>query len=74
MNWGIISLFGVSTVKFLFAPFGGKIAGLTFIETYVSCCSGAIFSAAIFYFSADYYMKKAIEKSWKVGEVEERVR
>ena len=67
MNWGAISLlFGVSTVKFLFAPFGGKIAGLTFIETYVSCCSGAILSAAIFYFSANYFIKKSIEKNKKI--------
>ena len=66
MNWAAISLFGLSTVKFLFAPFGGKIAELTFIETYVSCCSGAIFSAAIFYFSADYFIKKTIEKNAKI--------
>ena len=66
MNWGVISLFGVSTVKFLFAPFGGKIAGLTFIETYVSCCSGAILSASIFYFSANYFIKKSIEKNAKI--------
>ena len=66
MNWGVISLFGVSTVKFLFAPFGGKIAGLTFIETYVSCCSGAILSAAIFYFLANYFIKKSIEKNAKI--------
>ena len=67
MNWGAISiLFSVSTVKFLFAPFGGKIAGLTFIETYVSCCSGAILSAAIFYFSSNYFIKKAIEKNAKI--------
>ena len=67
MNWGAISLlFLVSTVKFLFAPFGGKIAELTFIETYVSCCSGAILSAAIFYFSANYFIKKSIAKNAKI--------
>ena len=66
MNWGVISLFGVSTVKFSFAPFGGKIAGLTFIETYVSCCSGAIVSAAIFYFLSNYFIKKSIEKNAKI--------
>ena len=66
MNWGVISLFGLSTVKFSFSPFGGKIAGLTFIETYVSCCSGAILSAAIFYFLANYFIKKSIEKNAKI--------
>ena len=66
MNWGVISLFGLSTVKFSFAPFGGKIAGLIFIETYVSCCSGAIVSAAIFYFLSNYFIKKSIEKNAKI--------
>ena len=67
MNWeGAIALFGIATFKFLFAPFGGKIAGLTFIETYVSCCSGAILSAAIFYFLANYFIKKSIEKNAKI--------
>ena len=67
MNWeAILILFGVSTVKFMFAPFGGKIADLTFIETYLGCCSGAILSAAIFYFSANYFIKKAIEKKAKI--------
>ena len=67
MNWdGIISLFGISTFKFLVAPFGGKIAGLTFIETYISCCSGAILSAAIFYSSANYFIKRSIKKNAKI--------
>ena len=66
MNWGIISLFVLSTVKFSFAPFGGKIAELTFIETYISCCSGAIVSAAIFYFLSNYFIKKSIEKNAKI--------
>jgi hypothetical protein len=67
MNWeGAISLFGISTFKFLFAPFGGKIAELTFIETYVSCCTGAILSASIFYFSANYFIRKSIEKNERI--------
>ena len=66
MNWaGMLGLFGASTIKFSFAPFAGELAKLTFIETYVSCCSGAIFSAAIFYFSANYFIKKSIEKKAK---------
>jgi hypothetical protein len=60
MNWiGIGTLFVISMIKFLFAPFGGQVAKLSFIETYISCCAGAIVSAAIFYFSANYFMKKA---------------
>ena len=67
MNWGaILVLFGLSTVKFAFAPFGGKIANLTFIETYLGCCSGAILSSAIFYFSANYFIKRNIERKKRI--------
>jgi len=59
------SLFFLSMIKFMFAPFGGKVAELSFFETYISCCSGAIVSAAIFYFSAGYFMKKAAERNKK---------
>ncbi len=63
MNIGIYtSLFFLSTVKFMFAPMSGPALGLTFFETYLSCVGGAIFSAAIFYFSANYFMRRAREK------------
>ena len=66
MNWiGIGTLFVISMIKFMFAPFGGQVAKLNFIETYISCCAGAIVSAAIFYFSANYFMKKAAERNEK---------
>ena len=66
MNWiGLGTLFVVSMIKFMFAPFGGQVAKLNFIETYISCCAGAIVSAAIFYFSANYFMKKAAERNEK---------
>jgi len=49
MNWGAyLGFFGLAMIKFLFAPFGGPLAKLTFIETYLSCISGAIFCAIIF--------------------------
>ncbi len=54
----MISLFGISTFKFMFAPFGGKIANLSFLETYLSCCFGAVLSSCIFYFSANFFIKK----------------
>ena len=67
MNWIVLgTLFLISMIKFMFAPFGGKIANLNFIETYISCCAGAILSAAIFYFSANYFMRKAVEKNAKI--------
>jgi hypothetical protein len=51
-------------IKFMFTPFAGPTpaADLTFIETYVSCVSGAIFSAAIFYFSSGFFMRRAQQK------------
>lgn len=63
MKWGLYSaFFMVSTVKFMFAPFGGVSAHLTFWETYFSCVSGALFSAAIFYFSSEWFLKRAHRK------------
>jgi len=70
MNWGIYAgFFGLSMIKFLFAPFGGVAAQLTFIETYLACVAGAVFSAAIFYYSSEYFLKRAHNKR-----VDERVR
>tara|TARA_B110000285_G_scaffold89057_1_gene102181 strand:+ start:753 stop:1211 length:459 start_codon:yes stop_codon:yes gene_type:complete len=63
MAWGAISsLFFVSWIKFMFAPFGGPALGLTFLETYTGCVTGAILSSALFYFSADYLMERANTK------------
>lgn len=46
----------------MFAPLGGPHLGLTFFETYLACCGGALFSAAIFYFSAEYFLLRARKK------------
>jgi len=63
MKWGIYAgFFGLSMIKFLFTPFGGVQAGLTFIETYMVCVAGAIFSAAIFYYSSEFFMIRAHKK------------
>ena len=60
MDFGKYSVFFLfSTIKFLFTPFGGPAAGLTFFETYFSCVAGAIVSAFVFYFMSEYFMKKA---------------
>ena len=67
MAWGALStMFLFSTIKFLFTPFGGPALELTFWETYISCVAGAIGSAAFFYFSANFFMKKAAEKRRKL--------
>lgn len=71
MKLGILaSLFFTSTVKFMFAPFvfGAPRLNLTFIEVYLTCSAGAIFSAAIFYFSAEYFLKRARKKRHIIAE------
>lgn len=63
MDWATyLGFFGLSMIKFLFAPFGGPHAGLNFLETYLSCIAGAIFCAFIFYFSAEFFMIRAHKK------------
>ena len=63
MNWGAyIALFLASTIKFMFAPFGGPIAKITFFEALFSCAAGAILSSSIFFFSARYFMDRAAKK------------
>ncbi len=63
MDFGKYSAFFLlSMLKFLFTPFGGPAAKLTFFETYFSCVSGAIFSATIFYFMSEFFLKRASKK------------
>lgn len=63
MDFGTYSIFfSLSMIKFLFAPFGGPDAGLTFIETYITCSSGALISAAFFYFMSGMFLKRAADK------------
>jgi hypothetical protein len=63
MNFATYSTFFLlSTVKFLFTPFGGPAAGLTFFETYFSCLAGAFFSGTIFYFLGEFLLRRAREK------------
>ena len=63
MLWGkYIGFFGFSMIKFLFTPFGGPKAGLSFVETYVVCVAGALLSASIFYFSSEFFLKRAHKK------------
>jgi hypothetical protein len=63
MQWHFyISLFGLSMIKFMFAPFGGPAMKLNFLETYLSCVAGAIAAAFIFYFSSEFFMIRAHKK------------
>ncbi|WP_430404577.1 hypothetical protein [Fluviicola sp.] len=63
MHWHLyISLFGLSMIKFMFAPFGGPAMKLNFFETYLSCVAGAFAAAFIFYFSSEFFMIRAHNK------------
>lgn len=57
--WALFSLFLIAMIKFMFAPFGGPALKLDFLETYLSCVSGASLSASIFFFSANYFLRRA---------------
>jgi len=60
------AFFLLSMVKFLFTPFGGPAAGLSYFETYLSCTFGALLSCTIFYFLAEYFLKKSLENKIKL--------
>jgi hypothetical protein len=55
-------LLALSTIKFLFAPFGGPALKLNFFETYFSCIIGAIVSSTFFFFLAEYFLKRSFNK------------
>lgn len=57
-----LGLFGTSMIKFMFAPFIGPRSGISFIETYLVCCIGALVSAAIFYYLSEFFMIRAHKK------------
>lgn len=66
MNWGAyIFLAGFSSIKFMFAPVAGLGFKLSFLETYLSCVTGALITAIIFYFGANSFMRRAHEKKVK---------
>ena len=46
----------------MFAPVLGLNLKLSFLETYLSCVSGAIVTAIVFFFGANYFMKRAHQK------------
>lgn len=46
----------------MFAPVAGLHWPLSFAETYFSCVSGALITAIIFYFGANYFMQRAHRK------------
>lgn len=66
MSWGgYTALFGLSFVKFMFAPLGGVALGFSFIETYLSCTLGAFTMASVSYFLSEYFLIRAQKKRAK---------
>ena len=49
-------------IKFLFTPFTGPGLRLNFFETYLSCVAGALVSAAVVYFSSEFFLHRAQRK------------
>ena len=63
MKFGVyITFFLLSTVKFMFTPFAGPAAKLSFLETYLICISGASICAAFFYYLSEFFIKRAHSK------------
>jgi hypothetical protein len=57
--FGLIS---VATIKFMFAPFYGLAFHLSFLETFICTFIGGLISAVIFYWSAEFFMKRTARK------------
>lgn len=63
MQWVALgTVFASAMVKFLFSPAVGPALGLSFFETYFSNLAGALVSMVIFYFAADFFLKRSHEK------------
>lgn len=66
MNWtGFWSVFLLATFKFMFAPFGGVPFELNFLETFLSAFLGGSISSCLFYYSANYFLKKTKKEGAK---------
>lgn len=63
MVWGsLITVFFLSTFKFVFAPFTGELLGLSFFVTALTCFLGGTFSALIFFFLSEFFIVRSIRK------------
>ncbi len=63
--WTYISFALFSSWKFMFTPFLGPAAGLTFWETFIVCSIGGYISASIFYFGSSYFMNLSVRRQAK---------
>lgn len=66
MQWMALgTVFFAAMVKFLFSPAIGPALNLSFFETYFSNLAGALISMMIFYFAAEFFLKRSHEKKVK---------
>lgn len=73
MIWGYITLFFISTVKFITAPFLGlAVPGNTFFWTWLVVICGGIFGVSVFYFLAEFFMERARKKAIEKGIVKKK--
>lgn len=54
-------MFVLGTFKFMFASVPGVLADLPFLNNYIPVVLGGLFSFNIFYFMANFFIKKSIE-------------
>lgn len=63
MQWvGLSTVFFTAMVKFMFSPALGPALKLSYIETYFANAAGAVVSMAIFYFAAEFFLKRSHQK------------
>lgn len=57
-----ITIFALSTFKFMFAPYMGKAAGFSFLENHIVTFLGAGITSTIFFHGASYFNERARKK------------
>lgn len=71
--WGYVGFFLLSAVKFITAPpFAYGIPGHSLFWDWLVLILGGIFGVTFFYFSADYFMKRAKRKAKEKGKVKKK--
>lgn len=66
MQWVALStVFLTAMVKFMFSPALGPALDLSYIETYISNAAGALVSMTVFYFAAEFFLKRSHQKKVK---------
>ena len=55
----------LATFKFMFAALPGAVAGLPFLGIYISITTGGLISFNVFYFMANYFIKRTLDNKLK---------